>query len=130
MVGEDCSHHPFRQHFQPRATQANDCKRARLIPPHTDLSACDCNFTFAGKIMKKLQQLFAAAILTLLLSVSAFADEGIIWPMLTEPTPTPAPVATTTGSAEAEGIITIGVTSADPVAEVALSLLQSVLALF
>jgi hypothetical protein len=130
MVGEDCSHHPFRQHFQPRATQANDCKRVRLIPPHAGLSACDCNFTFAGKIMEKLQQLFAATILTFLLSVSAFAGDGVIWPMLTEPTPTPTPITTTNNASAAEGIMTTGATSADSVTEVALSLWQSVLALF
>ncbi|HLL72610.1 MAG TPA: hypothetical protein VK363_14295 [Pyrinomonadaceae bacterium] len=128
--GENHSHHPFRQHFQSHATQANDCKRARLIPPHTGLSACDRNFTFAGKIMKKLQHLFASVVLTLVLSASTFAGDGLIYPWVTEPTPTPTPVATTNNASAAEGIITTGVTSSDPVAEVALSLLQSVLALF
>lgn len=80
--------------------------------------------------MKKLHQLFAAAILTLVLSVSTFAVDGIISPMLTEPTPTPTPVTTTNNVSAAEGITTTGATSADPVAEVALSLLQGVLALF
>lgn len=80
--------------------------------------------------MKKLQQLFASVVLTLLLSASTFAGDGIIHPMITQPTPTPTPVTTTNNSAEAVGIITIGITSDDPVAEVALSLLQSVLALF
>lgn len=96
-------------------------------PSPTILSACDCNFTFATKTMKKLQQLFAAVVLTLLLSASAFAVDGIIMPMLTEP---PPPPVTTNNASAPEGIITIGVTSADPVAEVALSLLQGVLALF
>jgi hypothetical protein len=84
----------------------------------------ECNFTFAGKIMKKLQQLFAAVILTLLLSVSAFAGDGIIIIWVTEPPP-----SVTTNNAS-EGIMTTGATSDDPVAEVALSLWQSVLALF
>jgi hypothetical protein len=80
--------------------------------------------------MKKLQQLFTPVILSLLLSVSVYAGDGIITIGKGEPTPTPTAVTTTNNSAEAEGIITIGVTSSDPVAKVALSLLQSVLALF
>lgn len=80
--------------------------------------------------MKKLQQLSAPVILSLLLSASVYAGDGIITIGKAEPTPTPAPVATTNCSAEAEGIITIGVRPSDPVAEVALSLLQGVLALF
>ena len=80
--------------------------------------------------MKKLQQLFATVMLTLLLSVSVFAVDGLIWPMRTEPTPTPVPVTTTYNEAEAEGIITMMSTAADSVTEVALSLLPSVLALF
>jgi hypothetical protein len=78
--------------------------------------------------MKKLQRLFATGILTLLLSVSAFAGDGIIIVWVTEPPP-PPPVATNNAFAS-EGIIELGVTSADPVAEVALSLLQGVLAQF
>jgi len=80
--------------------------------------------------MKKLQHLFASVVLTLVLSASTFAGDGLIYPWVTEPTPTPTPVATTNNASAAEGIITTGVTSSDPVAEVALSLLQSVLALF
>ena len=80
--------------------------------------------------MKKLQQLFASVVLTLVLSASTFAGDGIIIAMLTEPTPTPTPVTTTNNAAAAEGVISTGVTSSDPVAEVALGVLQSVLALF
>lgn len=80
--------------------------------------------------MKKLQQLFASVVLTLVLSASTFAGDGIIWPMLTEPTPTPTPVTTANNAAAAEGIILTWATSSDPVAEVALGVLQSVLALF
>ena len=75
--------------------------------------------------MKKPQQLFASIILVGLLSVSAFAGDGIMTTGIAEPTPTPTPVTTTN-----EGIIHTGFTSADPAAEVALSLLQGVLALF
>lgn len=75
--------------------------------------------------MKKLQQLFASVVLALLLSISVFAGDGIIQPWVTPP---PPPV--TNGASAAEGIITIGATSSDPVAEIALSLLQGVLALF
>ncbi|HEY9403794.1 MAG TPA: hypothetical protein VIQ24_14105 [Pyrinomonadaceae bacterium] len=80
--------------------------------------------------MKKLQQLFAVVILTLLLSVSAFAADGVIWPMKTDPPP-PSSVMTTNDEAETEGIIhTVRTTPVDPVTEVVLSLLPSVLALF
>lgn len=78
--------------------------------------------------MKHLRQLIAAVVLTLSFTVSAFAGDGTISTWVTEPPP-PPPVVTNNVSA-AEGIITIGATSADPVAETALSLLQSVLALF
>ena len=77
--------------------------------------------------MKKLQQLFAAVILTLLLSASTFAGDGTIWTMLTPPPP--PPVATNNASAD-EGIISPMLTSNDSATEVALSLLQGVLVLF
>ncbi|HJR09118.1 MAG TPA: hypothetical protein VJ842_17800 [Pyrinomonadaceae bacterium] len=80
--------------------------------------------------MKKLQQLFASVVLTLVLSASTFAGDGTIWTMLTEPTPTPNPVTTTDNASAAEGIMQTGVTSSDPVAEIALGVMQSVLALF
>lgn len=77
--------------------------------------------------MKKLQQLFVSIVLVLLLSISGIAGEGIIHTVKTDPPPPPA-VAT---SSEAEGIILIGRSaSVDPVTEVALSMLQTVLALF
>ena len=78
--------------------------------------------------MKKLQQLFASVVLTLLLSVSAFAGDGIIQTWVTEPPP-PPPVATNNASA-AEGVIWPMLTSNDSATEVALSLWQGVLALF
>jgi len=82
--------------------------------------------------MKKLNKLFASTVLSLLLSVSIFAD-GIIHTGKTEPTPTPTSVttaSTTTETTETDGIIIIMFTSADPARGVALGLLQSVLALF
>jgi hypothetical protein len=80
------------------------------------------------KIMKKLQLLFAAVILTSLLSVSAFAGDGIIIIWVTEP---PPPPIATNNAPVAEGIMDAGsATSVDPVTEVALSVLPSVLALF
>ena len=79
--------------------------------------------------MKKLQQLFASFVLTLVLSASTFAADGVIWPWFISPAP--APVMATNNETEDAGIITIdGSESADPVTEVALSLLPSVLALF
>lgn len=80
--------------------------------------------------MKKLQQLFASVVLTLLLSASTFAGDGLIYPMITQPTPTPTPVSTTNNASAAEGIISPMFTSDDSATEVALSLLQGVLALF
>ncbi|HZH91854.1 MAG TPA: hypothetical protein VEX70_14705 [Pyrinomonadaceae bacterium] len=80
--------------------------------------------------MKKLQQLFASVVLTLVLSASTFALDGIISPMKTEPPP-PSSVMATNDAAEDEGIILIGRSaSVDPVTEVAFSMLQAVLALF
>ena len=79
--------------------------------------------------MKKLR-LFAPVFLTLLLPVSVFAGDGIIQVGVTGPTPTRAPVTMTSNSAEAEGIIVAWLTSDDSATEVALSLLQGVLALF
>jgi hypothetical protein len=76
--------------------------------------------------MKKLQQLFAAVVLTFLLSVSAFAGDGVIIAWVTEPPPS---VATNNTSAD-EGIIQPWLTSNDSVTEVTLSLLQGVLILF
>ncbi|HLL16700.1 MAG TPA: hypothetical protein VK388_16700 [Pyrinomonadaceae bacterium] len=78
--------------------------------------------------MKKLQQLFASVVLTLLLSVSALAGEGIIIIMKTDPPP-PSSVASN-DAAMVDGIILPMFTSTDPVTEVVLSLLPSVLALF
>lgn len=78
--------------------------------------------------MKKLQQLFASVVLTFLLSVSAFARDGIITIGKSEPPP-PSLVATNNAPA-AEGIIITMFTSADPTTVAALNLLQSVLALF
>jgi len=80
--------------------------------------------------MKKLQQLFASSVLTLLLSVSTFAGDGVIITWKTEPPPPPSATAPST-EAEAEGIIHTGkAASADPVTELVLSVLPSVLALF
>ena len=79
--------------------------------------------------MKKLQQLFGTIILTLVLSASTFAGDGIIIIWVTEPTPTPAPVMATSNEAEAECVTNMSAAN-DSVTEVALSMLQSVLALF
>jgi hypothetical protein len=81
--------------------------------------------------MKKLQQILVSIVLTLLFSTAVFAGDGIIGTGKTEPAPTPVPVMTTTSDAEAEGIIGTGKSvSVDPVTEVALSMLQTVLSLF
>lgn len=79
------------------------------------------------KTMKKLQQLFASVVLTLLLSVSAFAGDGVIIAWVTAP---PQPPVTTNNAAATEGIMWPMLTSNDSATEVSLSLLQGVLALF
>ena len=79
--------------------------------------------------MKKLQQLSASIILIGLLSVFAFAGDGIMTTGKTDPPPPPpSAMAPTT---EAEGTIHTGIAApADPVTELVLSVLPSVLALF
>ncbi len=78
--------------------------------------------------MKKLNKLFVSVVLSLLLSASAFANDGIIWTWVTSPTP--PPTAATTNAPAPDGIILTGFTSTDTGTGVALGLLQSVLALF
>ncbi len=82
--------------------------------------------------MKKLQMLFASVALTLLLSASAFAGDGIIEIGKTPPPPPPSSASSTSLSdaVETEGIISTGAPTADLVAEVVSGLLQGVLALF
>jgi hypothetical protein len=82
--------------------------------------------------MKKLQLLCASVVFTLLLSASAFADDGVIQTGKTPPPPLPPSATSTTQSdaADTDGIISTGAPAADPVAEVASALLQGVLALF
>lgn len=79
--------------------------------------------------MKKPQQLFASVVLTLVLSISTFAGDGTIWTMKTDPPPPPPSVATK-NAVEAEGIMATGRAVTDPVMEIVLGLLPSVLALF
>ncbi len=80
--------------------------------------------------MKKLQQLFASVVLTLMLSISTFAGDGIIHTWKTEPPPPPPPATATSNEVEADGIIWPMRTVTDPVTEVLLSVLPGVLALF
>jgi hypothetical protein len=82
--------------------------------------------------MKKLQLLCASVALTLLLSVAAFADDGIILTGKSEPPPPPPPASDKMQSdpADTGGVITTGATSTDSSTDVAINLLQSVLALF
>jgi hypothetical protein len=78
--------------------------------------------------MKKLQQLFASVVLTLVLSASTFAGDGTISPWVTPPPPPPS--GATNNASATEGIIQTWLTSNDSASEVALSLWQDVLALF
>ena len=81
--------------------------------------------------MKKLHLLLSSAALTLLLSVSASA--GVMTTNSSQPPPPPpATTSVVTQNTEVEtlGIMEAGVAEPVPVAEIALSVLQSVLALF
>ena len=80
--------------------------------------------------MKPLRQLCAIAVLTLVLASSAIAGDmqcGLV-------PPPPDPPAPMMSEMPAEGTLTIGTTSADgsidPLTELTLSFLQSVLSLF
>jgi hypothetical protein len=79
------------------------------------------------KIMKKLQQLCAAAVLTLTLGLSTFAGDmgcpGVI-------NPPPPQQSSVTGEMGTPGASAPGVSALDPVTGTALSLLQSILSLF
>jgi len=79
--------------------------------------------------MKPLRRICAAFVLTVALTLSAFA--GDIHTGITDPPP-PSLDAATTGQIETgyTGDIHTGVTATDPVTEVALNLLQSLLSLF
>ncbi len=89
--------------------------------------------------MKTLRQLCAASVLTLVLTVSAFA--GVMSTGVTEPPPPPSPSTATpegdmtTGAAgeistTVAGEISTGVSSTDPATGVTLNLLLHVLSLF
>lgn len=88
--------------------------------------------------MRSFRNLCAAVVLTLTLASSAAA--GTIYTGVVSPTPTPEPTqsaSTTedqTGTVQADGTIHPGVAGSEPeavaVAEIALNLLQSALALF
>ncbi len=80
--------------------------------------------------MKKLNKLFASVVLSLLLSASTFAGDGLIWPMRTDPTPPPSSSVATNDESATEGVTETGDTATDPATLIALNLLQSVLALF
>ncbi len=80
--------------------------------------------------MKKLNKLFASVVLSLLLSVSALAGDGIIWPLRTDPPPPPSSSVATNDESATEGTTETGETATDPATLIALNLLQSVLALF
>lgn len=83
--------------------------------------------------MKTLQRFCATAVLTLALTLSAFAGDmsapGVV-------NPPPPPPASTTGEIGFPGATVMGemsapgVTALDPVTEAALSLLQSILSIF
>ena len=78
--------------------------------------------------MRRLRQLSMAVLLTLMVSASAFA--GIIdGPPAPAPPPEP-PLATATGIIETPPSAEAVTPATDPVVDVALNLLQSVLSLF
>jgi hypothetical protein len=126
-LGEGNFHHPFRAIFnrvrRKQISVGTETLPLQLFHPMVQLHLC-------RKTMKKLQQLFAAVVLTLVLSASTFAGEGVIWPWVIAPPPPPSSSVVLKDAADAEGVTTIEATSADSVTEVALSLLPSLLALF
>jgi hypothetical protein len=83
--------------------------------------------------MKKLQMFAASVALTLLLSASALADDGIIQTGMTPPTtPPPPPASSTTAPSDADGIIQTGCTANDTdvtISAIASALLQGAMAL-
>lgn len=79
--------------------------------------------------MKTLRTFCAACVLALMLAVPALAD-GHIETGIAPPPPAPAPTTTESGTSSVAGHIETGVAPTDPVTTAALSLLQSVLALF
>jgi hypothetical protein len=88
---------------------------------------------FRRKKMKKLQQFFAAAILTLALALSASAGDILCPGVIDQPPPQQSSV---TGDMSCPGVASTGeisgpgVVAIDPVTEITLSLFQSVLFLF
>jgi hypothetical protein len=90
------------------------------------------HFTFQENTVKKLRLLPSSIALTILLSVSASA--GIMTTGNSQPPPPPPPAPTSVAAesteAEADGTMDAEVASPAPVTEIALSVLQSVLALF
>jgi hypothetical protein len=80
--------------------------------------------------VKKLQVLLATLALTGLLSVSTPA--GVMTTGIAQPSPTPTTSSAVTEDyeAEAHGTMSTGVESPEPLTEVAVSLVQSLLALF
>jgi hypothetical protein len=100
------------------------------------LSILDFNLHLEEKTMRKLKLICASITLTLLLSASAFADDGIITTAKDNtPPPPPPPALSTVQSAAADsgdtgGIMSTGAPVAETLAEVAAGVLQSVLALF
>lgn len=79
--------------------------------------------------MKTLRRLCAAFVLTLALTLSAFGGQ-IETGVTTAPPPPPDTAATGQIETGITGEISSGVTATDPVTEIALNLLQSLLSLF
>jgi hypothetical protein len=97
------------------------------------LTVLDYDLHLEEKTMKKIQLLCASVVLTLLLSVCAFADDGVILMGKDNPPPPPPPSASSTAQSDAadtDGIMSTGAPVADAVREAASAVLQGVLALF
>jgi hypothetical protein len=92
------------------------------------LSPAANNLTFQEKTMKKLQQLCMAGVFTLVLTTATFAGD-IATPGKTQPPPPDGSSAITPGDIHTGGVQNPQAMS-DSVADIALNLLQTMLAMF
>jgi hypothetical protein len=101
----------------------------RLAFNHGKLSATADRNPSLGETMKRLRQLCAATALTILLTNTASADEGVMQPWYVPPPP-PAAKIMPDETATGEFNTTSEEPATDLATEITLSLIQSMLALF
>jgi hypothetical protein len=79
------------------------------------------------EMKENCRKTLAALVMVLAFSSAAFADDGVMWPMIAPPPPPPA--TTAAGTASTDGSMQTGFTSTDSVTEAALTVIQIVLSL-